>query len=242
MPDSSPLILEAKKLLRKNPRDGAHDLKHHQDVWKLCQEIVAHEELDLDVELLKVATFWHDVIVSSPKQHSKNNVIETADHLQRLMSDYGFESDQIVETTDAVRTHEFRDLPRSKLGRVLQDADKLDVLSEDRWQRTIQSYEDGEMSEEQLRSYMQTALKWAPILSATFHFQYSRDRAEASLQLLWEDEERRRVIFELGLQAEYERAHRRKDSLKTKILRTVIRLQNVFHSIKPLPFKSSKIK
>ena len=175
-------ILRAKKHLIKKSRDRSHNLEHHQDVWKTCKSIIQAEKLKTNEKLLKISAFWHDVVVGEKKWPSRLMVDETCVYLSKLLRELKFNDKERSNVVETIRHHEFRDTPSTLEGLILQDADKLDILSLDRWNRTLESYKRGVMKKETLSSYMRTFLKWSPILSATFHYKYSREIAQKSIQ------------------------------------------------------------
>src|SRR5258708_2624918 len=173
MQNTELVIKEAKKFLKK-PRDVVHDLAHHEAVWKNCETIIREENLDVDIDLTKIAAFWHDVVLEKAANKSFDNVKETVEYLERLLQNLDFKPDEIKTVVDAVLHHEFGDIPTNTIGEILQDADKLEVLSPDRWKTAVDGYKNNEISKEKLISYVQTGLKWVPVLESTFHFETSR--------------------------------------------------------------------
>lgn len=226
------VIKEAQKRLRQKPRDVSHDLKHHQRVWENCQRIVEVEHLVVNLSVLQIAAFWHDVVVGEEKWPSILMVQETVAVLQTEMSQHGFSAGEIAVATGAILTHEFRSSPTSVEGLVLQDADKLDVLSEERWEETLQAYKIGKMSQEKFVSYMTTFLKWVPILSATFHYAFSRQQVNRRIDQFWGESRWQREIEKVGLGERYEKARKEMSSPQTKVMRLVLLGKNFFQKMK----------
>ncbi|KKU68438.1 MAG: hypothetical protein UX92_C0020G0006 [Candidatus Amesbacteria bacterium GW2011_GWA1_47_20] len=184
------------------------------------------------MDLLKISTYWHDVVVGEQKWPSKIMVEDTCQLLARILPVHGFSENEIYIITETVRHHEFRDTPTTHEGLILQDADKLDTLSQKRWERTIQAFKKGEMKEETFLLYSRTFFKWVPILSATFHFRYSRQSADKSVQMFWGDKEYRELIESLGLITEYRKAKVDMNTGKTKITRIFIRLHSLWTKVR----------
>jgi hypothetical protein len=220
-------INEAKKILNRLNRDKAHDLFHHEAVWKNCLEIIHAENPRVDSNLLKVATFWHDVVLDEVKWPSRLNLEETCVYLDALLKKHDFTSTEVQTIIETVKHHEFRDTPTTIEGLVLQDADKLETVSIDRWNRTLEDFKNGNLAKETLVSYLKTFLKWSPILGATFHYNFSRERALREISPLWTDKKWEKVFADFNLENEYEAAKKAKDSLKVKLLRLLIRMKNV---------------
>lgn len=219
-------IDKAKEWLGKNPRDQDHDLAHHEAVWKNCQLILEHEEIELDKKLLKVACYWHDVMVGEEKSVSRSIVDETCEYLSNLLDELGYSEREISVVALTVRHHEFRDRPRTIEGLVLQDADKLDVLSPARWKRFLDAYNSGKITRDKFESYIRTFFEWVPILSATFHYGYSRARADRAIDEFRQDASWKEMIDELGMIDVYKDSDRQMGSVKTRVIRILIRSYN----------------
>lgn len=218
-------VSEARKYL-EHPRDATHDLNHHEAVWENCKSIVKNENLKVDLGLIKIAAFWHDVVLEKESETSSDNVVENVNYLEKFLPEIGFDVKEIKIILDAVLHHEFRDIPVNVEGMVLQDADKLDVLSKDRWGRTIESFENGKMSEEKYTSYLRTGLKWFNILESTFHYKYSKNIAKEFIDSVYNDAKLVEAINKVGMQKELDDSKRSMNSLRTRVLRIAINLTN----------------
>jgi hypothetical protein len=115
---------------------------------------------------------------------------------------------------------------------VLQDADKLDVLSEERWEESLQAYRAGKMSQDKFVSYMTTFLKWVPILSATFHFAFSRQQASGRIDQFWHERQWRQEMEKAGLGERYQKARQEMQSPRTKVMRLILRGKNYLQRMK----------
>jgi hypothetical protein len=218
-------IREAKKYL-EHPRDATHDLGHHEAVWKNCKDIISKEKLNVNSGLLKVATFWHDVVLEKEGKVSSDNVKEVVEYLKTFLPGLGFDNSETKIILDTVLHHEFRDTPVGVEGMVLQDADKLEVLSKDRWERTLDAYESGKMSKEKYVSYLKTGLLWFSILESTFHYRYSKRIVHESISSIFDDSKMVDAIKRVGLQKELDDSKKSMNSLRTKIIRVLINLNN----------------
>lgn len=109
--------------------DIAHDREHVRRVYQWCVHLARQEELCPD--LAGAAALVHDV-VNVPKESEKRaqgstlSAIAGAD----LLKASGYTMVEIAEVVEAVRTCSWsRGLaPSSRLGAVLQDADRLDAI------------------------------------------------------------------------------------------------------------------
>lgn len=109
--------------------DSAHDFDHvmrvYKNAQKICKKEKANEKLVLSAALL------HDV-VSYPKsdKRSKNSSIESAKKSKIILKQYGFSNDEILIISNAIRDHSFSQnkIPDSIVGKILQDADRLDAI------------------------------------------------------------------------------------------------------------------
>lgn len=225
-------VNEAKKFLNKHSRDKAHDLAHHQAVWKNCQNIVSAEKPKINLQLLKVATYWHDVVLDEIKWPSKLNVEETCIYLSSLLPKLRFDDNEVQNIIATVQHHEFRDTPKTNEGMVLQDADKLETVSIERWNRTLTDHRKGRMTKENITSYLRTFLQWSPILTATFYYPSSRVSAENNLRPVWIEKQWEKVFEDFNLKTEYLKAKQSKNLIKTRALRLLIRIKNLFTRIR----------
>lgn len=107
--------------------DPAHDFAHAERValWAL--------ELAPGVEPRQVvaAAFLHDMVnlpKDSPRRSEASEL--SAKEAERLLPGAGFDPSQVKLIADAIRTHSFSrgEVPKSDLGRALQDADRLEAL------------------------------------------------------------------------------------------------------------------
>lgn len=80
----------------------------------------------------------------------------------------------VKKVYDAVRYHEYGDNPKTKEGKVVQDANKLDGFSKKREKRARKAIEKGEMKEEALEKYKNILRKWKPEIRDKFHFKTSK--------------------------------------------------------------------
>lgn len=206
------LLAEARQKLTQNPFDAGHDLSHAEAVWATSQEIVNHLHLDPGssedpgsdhphLDALQIACFWHDVVVKPPDKLNPagENVADTADYLKSRMKVLNFPPTFIRLTVDAVRYHQFNDVPVNLEGRILWDADKLEALNLDRWLAAKKAVDQGKMSSDKLDSYINTALEWLKVLRSKYHFDYSRSLFDKRLKILTSNPELQALAYEKGI-------------------------------------------
>ena len=109
--------------------DSAHDFEHIMRVLKNAI-IIARKEKG-DIHMISAAVLLHD-IVSYPKSdpRSKNSSSESADEAKKILKKYDFGQDEIRIISDAIKDHSFSRgvVPQTLVGKILQDADRLDAL------------------------------------------------------------------------------------------------------------------
>lgn len=220
-------VNEAKKILTSRHRDKAHDLHHHELVWKNCEHLINKEQLDVEVNLLKIAAFWHDVVVDKVKWPSKINLEETCQHLTKLLRKLNFSDTEVKIVIESIKHHEFRDTPVNIEGMVLQDADKLEVVSFARWEHALSQYKKGLIKKESMVSYLKTFLKWSTILPSTFYFNESRNIAKSNLSELTTNPKWTQIFKKFGLENEYKDSLKMKSSIKTILLNLWLRCKSI---------------
>ena len=109
--------------------DSAHDFDHVMRVYKNAQKICKKEKAN--ETLVLCAVLLHD-IVSYPKsdKRSKMSSTESAKKSKIILKQYDFPNDEILIVSDAIRDHSFSQnkTPESIVGKILQDADRLDAI------------------------------------------------------------------------------------------------------------------
>lgn len=114
---------------RTPPGEVAHDLQHVLRVYRWC--VALAPEAGADPDLCGVAGLVHD-LVAVPKQLADRPLggERSAEAARTLLPDLLYTPDEVEVVVDAVATHSWsRGLPpRSPVGIVLQDADRLDAL------------------------------------------------------------------------------------------------------------------
>jgi uncharacterized protein len=124
-PGLAALLEHARSRLDDDPgHDTAHCLR--VAVWALRLAGDA-----LDARLVIAAALLHDVVnlpKNSPERARASEL--SARHALSLLPRHGFSPEESASVTEAIRTHSFSrgEAPKSELGRVLSDADRLEAL------------------------------------------------------------------------------------------------------------------
>jgi len=118
-----------KQVKEKLENDVAHDFEHVDRVLKNAKMIAKKEKVD--IRMMTAAVLLHD-IVSYPKSdpRSKNSSIESAKKSKSILKKYNFTPGEIQTISDAIRDHSASRgvVPQTNVGKILQDADRLDAL------------------------------------------------------------------------------------------------------------------
>ena len=117
---------ESKEIMNN---DSAHDFDHVMRVYKNAQKICKKEKAN--EKLVLCAALLHD-IVSYPKsdKRSKTSSTESAKKSKFILKKYNFSKEEIIIISDTIRDHSFSQnkTPESIVGKILQDADRLDAI------------------------------------------------------------------------------------------------------------------
>lgn len=121
--------LEAEVKKQVLTSDPAHDFEH---IMRVCRnaKLLAKRE-DADMKMVLAAALLHD-IVSYPKHdpRSGRSSLESSTVTKRLLAHHGCTKEEIKIISDAVRDHSYSRgrMPRTLVGKVVQDADRLDAI------------------------------------------------------------------------------------------------------------------
>ncbi|MCA9378936.1 hypothetical protein KC640_00770 [Candidatus Dojkabacteria bacterium] len=172
------LISQAQKLLIDNPQDPMHGITHHYRVVGLAKQIVEAEQLHLDKNLLEVVCWWHDVHVPEAEQKDGERIVAaTARFLQNLLP-----GELQKVGYDAVANHEFGSTPETLVGKVLQDADKLEILSEPRVDEAVDNVLAGNLdAQKMLQTLDDLKTGWLPKMLDRYHFKFSKEYHQQKL-------------------------------------------------------------
>ncbi len=127
---SRPVVAElARRSREAAAADPAHDFSHSIRVLANALKIASREGGDLEV--LGAAAFLHD-IANLPKNHPDTRMSSerSAKKAREMLEGMGFAAEKLDLVEDAVLCHSFsRGLtPKTREGRIFQDADRLDAI------------------------------------------------------------------------------------------------------------------
>lgn len=118
---------QVRKKVGKN--DPAHDFEHIMRVYNNAKRLAKME--GINPRLVLAAALLHD-IVSYPKSdpRSKNSSVESAAKAKQILGKYSYTKEEVKIISDAIRDHSFsrEAVPETMVGKILQDADRLDAV------------------------------------------------------------------------------------------------------------------
>jgi len=121
------LKVQVGKKVGKN--DPAHDFEHIMRVYSNASRLARMERVS--PRLVLAAALLHD-IVSYPKSdpRSKNSSVESATKAKQILAKHNYTGEEIRIISDAIRDHSFsrNTVPETIVGKILQDADRLDAI------------------------------------------------------------------------------------------------------------------
>lgn len=112
-------------------QDSAHDLSHIRRVWANCQTIAKGETATIDLELLRAAAVFHDLVnlpKDAPNRADASRL--SAQAAAPLALECGLPAARLPALQHAIIAHSFSAniTPETPEAKVLQDADRLDAL------------------------------------------------------------------------------------------------------------------
>lgn len=118
-----------KYVQNKLTNDPAHDFSHIARVCNNAKKIAKHEKADIN--LVVAAALLHDIVQypkSNPK--SKTSSLESAMVAKKILPQFGFTRKQTKIVSDAIADHSYsrNKTPKNMVGKILQDADRLDAI------------------------------------------------------------------------------------------------------------------
>jgi hypothetical protein len=121
--------------------------------------------------------WWHDIEMQQSKDHTHEAVVVTAHYLGS-----NFEGKEKKIIIDSIINHEFKLKPKFLEGKVLQDADKLDILTAERSTKIKEAVDAGLVDEAFYQQCINTAKEWLPQMPLLYNFDYSRRVHERRLR------------------------------------------------------------
>jgi len=118
-----------KEIKVKMGNGSAHDFEHIKRVYNNAKKLAIKEKAN--TKLVLSAVLLHD-IVSYPKSdsRSKTSSVKSSQEAKKILKNYYFTNDEIKIITDAIKDHSFsrKKTPKTLVGKILQDADRLDAI------------------------------------------------------------------------------------------------------------------
>lgn len=115
---------------RANYRVPAWDLGHCERVYLMAQNLARQEGLTVDDDVLFASAFLHDAAALLDSHEGELDPgARSARAAASILAQAGFPGEKIAQTEQAIREHPFYGkAPESAEGKVLRDADTLDLL------------------------------------------------------------------------------------------------------------------
>ncbi len=118
-----------KEVKVKVENDSAHDFEHIKRVYNNAKKLAIKEKAN--TKLVLSAVLLHD-IVSYQKSDSGSKIssVKSSQDAKKILKNYPFTNDEIKIITDAIKDHSFsrKKTPKTLVGKILQDADRLDAI------------------------------------------------------------------------------------------------------------------
>lgn len=165
------LLDEARAQLADKPYDAAHDLGHHLEVMARALELAHQLDNGADVDALRLAVMWHHLPLD---EQGQKNSKQTVDALQKKMVESNFRPEFSEKVIQAVSAYALDQQPTSLEGKILYDADKLELLNSNRWQRYATAVERGQISQEKAKKDFNQLADTYKVLRGKLHFEQSK--------------------------------------------------------------------
>ena len=114
---------------KKNSNDPAHDYEHIMRVYKNAEKLAKKE--NANTKLVLCAALLHDIVsFHKSGKLSKKSSISSAIKAEKILKKYNLSKTEIKIVTGAIRDHSFSQnkTPKTLVGKILQDADRLDAI------------------------------------------------------------------------------------------------------------------
>lgn len=180
------IIDKAKEYLKKSPIDAAHGLEHHEAVAENCIKIINGEHLNVNITVVMIAAWWHDV-------ESQQGA---TDLLQKEIVTAGFDPETVKSISATVSSHTYGKHQGTIEERVLFDADKMEYFNPDRIRSAVEDARKGLLPIPILAKHYQAWLERYQDILQSFNFEYSREAAHRNLAATLKEIEKMRIFLE----------------------------------------------
>lgn len=181
----------SQSLLSSDPIDAGHDASHAIRVFELAKEISHNSDLNIDYKSLKIACLFHDL--------GKKGSDESSEIFLKKAQNVGVAIEEQEIISESILNHSMNKRPKSDLGKILFDADKLDTLNKDRLNKIAKAIRSRKMSERRKYIYYRVGLLWLRIMKSRLHFDYSKYLYDEKLGELLRDKTLEETATELNL-------------------------------------------
>ena len=158
------VILDAQQELIHNPFDIVHDVIHHFQVYQNCLIIAEAEKLCIELPIVIISAWWHDVDRDS----------ETKISIVKSLEKNHFPNSFIKKCLKVIESHSFGKKQVSLEAKVLFDADKLEYVNPLRTRRLIQAINDGVENFNKGIFYKKRWFEKTPQVKDMLYFSYSK--------------------------------------------------------------------
>lgn len=112
--------------------DAIHDLRHSERTSENAR-LIASEVGYEDPDFLEVCAYWHDAARTKgiSEGHEEAGAIMARDDLLQR----GASQEEAERIYEAIRFHKSTDSPTTIEGKIIRDADKLDIYAVERWKK-----------------------------------------------------------------------------------------------------------
>ncbi|MFH1970978.1 MAG: HD domain-containing protein [Patescibacteria group bacterium] len=123
-------------------KDGAHNVEHVVRVYDFSREL-AKNYPEVDLNVLKVAAYWHDVGRKYESKETDDHNIKSGEQVEKYLLEKKASKDFISKVKEAVVNHGFKYVSKSIEGKIIHDADKLAFFSDHAIPDSYESMKEG---------------------------------------------------------------------------------------------------
>lgn len=156
--------------------DVIHDLKHSERVGELAKEVASSLGYE-DTDFLELCAYWHDTArTKGIEPHEEAGAVLARDDLLAR----GATDEEANKAYEGIRFHKSSANPTTIEGKIIRDADKLDVFTVERWQACAKAGWKKEYTDD-LKKTVETMGKYPDVFTFDFSKELFKKRAEEFL-------------------------------------------------------------